>query len=175
MTGENIFITYTGYTDLYVWSFFFIISVAFFILSQTKLKSARVYSVLSFLITPALVWGSLGIAKLGYNQYSMNTTTVIINNTTTISSEIFTYSPTYEVMASTWITMIAIAFAIISLLNVFGALINAADENMGISSKNPQHIITPNSKMWEVGEQKTADVSNRANVEDFQVKRMGKL
>jgi len=175
MTGENIFITYTGYTDLYVWLFFFIVSVLFFILSLTNKKSAYTSSILSFLISTALIWGSLGIAKMGYAIESLGTTTTIVNNTTTVTSELYTYSPTYEVMASTWITTIAVAFAVITLLNVLNTLFNTANDNIGIDSKKPQHIVTPNSKMYQVGEQKTADVSNRANVEDFQLKRRGRL
>ena len=174
MTAENIFITYTGYTDLYIWLFFFVISVIFFALSLTKLKGSKVCSILSFLITPALIWGSLGIAKLGYIQYSSNTTSTVVDNVTTVY-ETLTYAPTYEVIASTWITTIAVAFAIISLLNVFNALVNTADENIGMRNKNPQHVITPDSSMWEVGEQKTGDVSNRAPVEEFRPSRRGKL
>jgi len=134
MVGEDIFITYTGYTDLYIWLFFFAIAAVFFILSQTKLKAAKFNSILAFLISPALIWGSLGIAKLGYDKYASNLTSVLITNqttintttitnTTTIGYEIFTYSPTYEVMASTWITVISVAFAIVALLNMFYLLV----------------------------------------------------
>ena len=170
---NNIFITYTGYTDLYIWLFFFIVSVIFFALSLTKLKGSKVSSILSFLITPALIWGSLGIAKLGYSQYASNITSTVVDNVTTVY-ETLTYAPTYEVMASTWITVIAVAYAIISLLNVFNSLVNTTDD-INMRNKNPQHVITPDDSMYQVGVQKTGDVSNRAPVEEFRLNRRWKL
>ncbi len=152
--------TYVPYVDVNIWILLLGISLLFFILSYVSPRARMMFSGLSVLFGVAVMWGSLGLARIGYAVQE----TVITHNQTianlTTSVETTSYIQVVESLTGEWLTTLCRVYVIIILLSFIWIIIENYFPNEEISQLKESGVdvgslgMTHDDKLHRVGGEK---------------------
>ena len=123
-TNASFVLRYGNYTDFNLWIFIFIIMIGL-IIARRYINSRDdvgrlLVATLAVIFAAAAVFGSLGVAHFDYTQGA----TLVSNNSSINETISYSYIyPIQQVIASPWITGIAIVMLIFSFLNALDIFI----------------------------------------------------
>lgn len=123
-TNASFILRYGNYTDFNLWIFVFIIMIGLIIASRyinSRDDIGRLLiATLAVIFAVAAVFGSLGVARFDYTQGA----TLVSNNSTINETISYSYIyPIQQIIASPWITGIAIVLLIFAFLNALDIFI----------------------------------------------------
>lgn len=134
--NNNYVFTYIPYVDFNIWLVLLLLSIIFFIASYASPRARLLFSGLSLLFGVAVMWGSMGLAKL---SYAARETVIVCNQTIenlTTTTEVVSYIPTVESLASEWLTTICRVYAVILFLSLLWIVIESYLPKEKISELN---------------------------------------
>jgi len=123
-TNASFILRYGNYTDFNLWIFVFVIMIGLIIASRyinSRDDIGRLLiATLAVIFAVAAVFGSLGVARFDYTQGA----TLVSNNSTINETISYSYIyPIQQIIASPWITGIAIVLLIFAFLNALDIFI----------------------------------------------------
>lgn len=115
--NNNYIFTYVPYVDFDIWLVLLLLSIVFFIASYASPRARLMFSGLGLLFGVAVMWGSMGLARLSYAAHeTIITCNQTVENLTT-TTEVVSYIPTVESLTSEWLTTICRVYVIILFLS----------------------------------------------------------
>jgi hypothetical protein len=109
--------TYIPYVDINIWVMILLISLAFLVISYVSPRARLMFAGLSLLFGVAVMWGSMGLARLGNAMYeTVSTCNATVANLSTTEQTI-TYIPTVEILANEWLTTLCRAYVIVLFIS----------------------------------------------------------
>ena len=133
---DNYIFTYIPYVDFNIWLVLLLLSIIFFIASYASPRARLMFSGLGLLFSVAVMWGSMGLAKL---SYAARETVIVCNQTIenlTTTTEIVSYIPTVESLTSEWLTTICRVYTVILFISFVWIAIESYLPKENISELN---------------------------------------
>lgn len=133
---DKYIFTYIPYVDFNIWLVLLLLSIIFFIASYASPRARLMFSGLGLLFSVAIMWGSMGLARLSYAAHeTIITCNQTVENLTT-TTEVVSYIPAVESLTSEWLTTICRVYVIILFLSFIWIAIESYLPKEKISESN---------------------------------------
>lgn len=135
-TTLNI-IPYSPFVDWRIWLLILVISVICLILSHVSPRGNDFWAILAFIFSIMSAWSSIGLASFNtpilYTPLQNTTSFVCATESSSVAITNSTMSPYYSVqtLASPWLTLAMIVWAIILLLNIIYVYVELTTKKSG--------------------------------------------